>query len=161
MANDRLLHIYLNDHLAGQAAAMALAERCLSPNRGTPLGEYLVGFIQELKQDRAELEGVMRRVGARQSQLKQTAARALERVGRLKLNGQILSYSDLSRLEELEALCLGVEGKMALWQVLDRLRSADPRLSSTPVEELLERATRQRATLEEHRQAAAAVAFEA
>jgi hypothetical protein len=51
-----------------------------------------------------------------------------EKAGRLKLNGELLGYSPLSRLEELEALSLGVEGKLALWTALRRTHGDDPRL---------------------------------
>ncbi|MEA2532245.1 MAG: hypothetical protein QOJ93_56, partial [Actinomycetota bacterium] len=39
----KLLHIYLNDHLAGSAAGSELARRCRDNNRGTPLAEFLDG----------------------------------------------------------------------------------------------------------------------
>ena len=45
--DDRLLSIYLNDHLAGAMLGRALAQRCLSRNRATSLGEFLEGLAAE------------------------------------------------------------------------------------------------------------------
>ena len=41
MAADKLLSIYLNDHLAGATIGVELARRIRARNRGTPLGDYL------------------------------------------------------------------------------------------------------------------------
>ena len=48
-----------------------------------------------------------------------------EKLGRLKLNGQLLGYSPLSRLIELEGLMLGIAGKLAMWIALSS-RSGRP-----------------------------------
>jgi len=55
---------------------------------------------------------------------KQFVAWTAEKAGRLKLNGRLLGYSPLSRVEELEALRLGVTGKRMLWIALDELSAA-------------------------------------
>jgi hypothetical protein len=157
MTNDGLLAIYLNDHLAGSVSASELARRCLSNNRGTPLGVYLTTFIDELEADRRALLEIMDRVGARPDPLKQAAGWAMEKVGRLKLNGSLLGYSDLSRLIEMETLRLGVEGKLAGWITLIAIE--DPRLDAEELRRLERRAKRQRDKLEKHRREAAVVAF--
>ena len=51
----------------------------------------------------------------------------------LKLNGQLLQYSDLSRLLELEGLGLGIHGKMDLWRGLIAVRDAYPPLNGGSV----------------------------
>ena len=157
---DAHLRIYLNDHLAGSVAALELARRSLSRNRSSPLGRYLRTFIAEAEADRRTLEEVMRRVGARPDPLKRAAAWSAEKVGRLKLNGRLLGYSDLSRLEELEGLCLGVEGKRALWRARAKVADGDRRLQGFDFERLARRAQGQRRALEEHRMRAAATALQ-
>jgi hypothetical protein len=147
---EKLLHIYLADHLAVAIGTHAVAKRCLQSNRDSPLGNYLAeGLIPELEEDRAALENVMDAVGAPKASYKQLTARAAAQVGRLKLNGRALTYSPLSRLEELEGLCLGVEGKVLLWTSL----SSTPRAQRLGVDtnRLIERARAQRSHLEEHR----------
>jgi hypothetical protein len=47
-ARVKLLHIYLNDHLAGSAAGSELALRCRDKNRGTPLAEFLDGLLKQI-----------------------------------------------------------------------------------------------------------------
>jgi hypothetical protein len=74
---------------------------------------YLIRFLEEVRQDRGALLELMRRLQFPCNRGKITVAWAAEKVGRLKLNGQLKGYSDLSRLLELEGLCLGVEGKLS------------------------------------------------
>jgi hypothetical protein len=91
--------------------------------------------------------------------VKTAAAWAGEKLGRLKLNGQLTGYSPLSRLLELEALVAGLEGKRSLWSALARVRDADRRLDAFDLEALAERARSQRERLEPYRLAAAAEAL--
>lgn len=146
--DDRLLGIYLNDHLAGATAGLELSRRLHQQNKGTSYGEDLAGLPAEIAEDRETLRALMKRLGATENPLKSTAAWIAERAGRLKMNGRILGYSPLSRVEELEALRLGVEGKMALWRLLKETRGADPRLEGIDLDALLTRAERQSGTLE-------------
>ena len=159
MTDNKLLRIYLNDHLAGSLAGIEVAKRCRSSNEGTPLGDYLATFVIELEEDRADLSKVMDQLGFAQDKLKTTAAWVAEKVGRLKLNGQITGYSDLSRLLELEGLCVGVEGKLSLWRSLKHISGTDSRLAVTDLDGLIKRAERQREELESHRLEAAEVAL--
>lgn len=159
MSDDRYLHIYLNDHAAGQAAGRQLTRRALANNRGTPLGDYLERFLAEIEEEAGILDDAMRRVGAQVDPLKQAAAWLAERIGRLKLNGQLLGYSDLSRLEEVEGLCLGVDGRLSLWRALGELADSDARLAPVDFDALTRRARTQRRRLERFRVEAATQAF--
>lgn len=160
MGNRNLLHIYLNDHLAGCVAVEEVAKRCLSSNAGTPLGDSLARLLTEIRADRKVLEDVMRGVGARKDPVKRGAAWAAEKLARLKLNGRVIQYSDLSRLEELEVLGLMVEAKASLWRSLATLAVRDPRLRSFDFGALERRAEGQRQSLERHRLEATARAFQ-
>ncbi len=152
------LGIYLNDHLAGATVGRELAKRAAGSNRGTPLGEFLERLRGEIAADRETLLEVMRAVDVGEDHAKTIAARVGERLGRLKLNGNLLGYSPLSRVVELEGLLLGVQGKGALWRSLHGL--ADPRLAEFDFLALERRAKRQQSGLEKHRVAAALIAFE-
>jgi hypothetical protein len=155
----RLLGIYLNDHLAGAVGASEVARRSLRSNRHTALAMDLERFLNEIGEDRASLEGVMDRLGIPRSPIKTTAGRVLGQVGRLKLNGRILRYSPLSRLEELEALVAGVEAKKAMWVSLKRVRDQGVELG-VDLDDLVARAQRQKRMLERRRLEAVAQAFE-
>jgi hypothetical protein len=155
----RLLRIYLNDHLMGAVGGAELARRCLNNNRGTPLGAFLAQLLEEIVEDRETLRDLMARMEFPTDRLKVTAAALAEKAARLKLNGRILGYSDLSRLIELEGLCAGVALKLRLWRALKDIATSDPRLSATDFDALIERATAQLDGLERHRLEAVRRAF--
>jgi hypothetical protein len=81
------------------------------------------------------------------------------RVGRLKRNGQLRGYSPLSRVLELEALSVGIAGKLALWETLQRVPDPGRRLRASELRHLIERARRQREEVEELRLEAVHQAF--
>jgi hypothetical protein len=157
MTSDRLLGIYLNDHLAGSSVIRDRCRAMIVANRGTELGAFLVGLLGEIIDDRRTLLELMASLGVAPSPLKTTLARVAERAGRLKPNGQLTGYSPLSRLEELELLSVGIEGKRLLWIVLGDL--GDARLVRFDFAALVSRAEAQRSQIEPQRLAAARVAF--
>ena len=161
MEDNKLLRIYLNDHLAGSVAGHELAKRTMSNNAGTPLADYLIEFIQQLEEEQGVVEGILDSFEASPDRIKQMAAWIAEKAGRLKLNGQITGYSDLSRLLEIEGLCLGVEGKLSLWRSLKRVKEHHQELRAVDLDHLIERAEKQRARLEGFRREAAQTAFAA
>jgi hypothetical protein len=155
----RLLSIYLNDHLAGSTVGVELTRRALKENEGTELGAFLRTLLSEIEQDRATLVQLMDGLSIRPSKAKIAAGWTAEKLGRLKLNGQITGYSPLSRLVELEGLAIGIEGKRSLWLALAQIREREPRLLDLDLDALAERARSQRDRLEPYRLAAAAAAL--
>jgi hypothetical protein len=153
---DKLLGIYLNDHLAGSVVGVELAKRAAAQNEGSELGDFLAVLAEDIEEDRNALKSIMDHVGVGENRVKVPIAWAAEKVGRLKPNGQLTGYSPLSRLVELEGLALGVTGKLALWRSLAATRSD---LGSFGLETLIERAESQRDGLEKHRVKAARDAF--
>jgi hypothetical protein len=153
----KYLTIYLNDHLAGSSFGLELAKRAARENAGSELGAFLADLRLEIEEDRQALEQVMDELGAGRDPVKRVGAWIAEKAGRLKLNGQLRGYSPLSRLVELEALSLGIEGKRMLWIALGA--SAGERLGAARLEELVARAERQRSALEPHRLAAVNLAW--
>ncbi len=158
-ASDKYLSIYLNDHLAGAIGGSELAKRAAQNNSETDFGPPLEGLAAGIDEDRQTLELLMERLGVRKDLLKDAAAWMAEKVGRLKLNGQLTGYSDLSRLIELEGLSLGVEGKLSLWRNLREVAEAHPVLEPEEIDGLLARAESQRKELETLRRRAAAIAL--
>jgi hypothetical protein len=153
-----LLAIYLNDHLAGATLGVELARRLRASNRGDPdFGPALAEICAEIEADRETLKAVMDRLGAGRSKLRPLAALLGERVGRLKLNGRFRGYSPLSRVEELEALQLGVAGKRRLWRVLGHTHDKD--LADFDLDALAARAIAQLGRLEILHLKAAALAL--
>jgi hypothetical protein len=155
----RLIAIYLNDHLAGSTGGLELARRARGANRGTEFEAPLERLATEIAEDRAALLDVMARLGVTRDPLKVWAGWAAEKAGRLKLNGRLTGYSPLSRVVELEALALGIEGKRALWRALATVAAEDERLAGVDFAALGRRADRQRRLVERERLRAAAIAF--
>lgn len=152
------LAIYLNDHLAGATAGVELARRLRASNReDDTFGRPLDRICDEIEADRAALANVIERLGFSRSKIKPAGAWIAEKLGRLKLNGQLRGYSPLSRLIELEGLLIGITGKRALWQTLANHNDAN-RLG-IDFERLTERAEEQRSTVADlHRLAVEALA---
>jgi len=153
------LDVYLNDHLAGATGGIELCQRALRENSGTDLGAFLEGLLAEIVDDRRVLEDVAHRLSSDRSPFKPAAAWALEKAGRLKLNGQMRGYSPLSRLIELELLHGGVGIKRSLWQALRAAFPDDPRLRGVDLDALIQRANLQLAGIEAQRLAAAGEAL--
>ena len=151
MIQVRYLAVYLNDHLAGATAAHELVKRAVSSNEGTEYGEFLTELEHEIAEDRATLVHLMERFDVAQDKLKLTGAFIGEKLGRLKPNAHLLSYSPLSRVVELEVLGLGIEGKLSLWRALLDMEHADERLDPEELQTLVDRAQAQRRQLEPHR----------
>lgn len=154
-----LLGIYLRDHLAGSRAGLELARRAEHENRGNPVGEYLTVFRVELEQDRAVLERVMKELDVSPPPLKERAMWLMERVGRLKLNGRLMGYSPLSRVMELEGLCMGTQGRLCLLRSLERLARMERRLAGIDFAALIARAEAQLKMLNRLRLLASDTAF--
>jgi hypothetical protein len=151
--------IYLNDHLAGATVGVELARRARNTNKDNELGDFLRRLTREIEGDRQTLRSVMSELGVRVDRAKQAAAWGSEKIGRLKPNGQLVGYSPLSRVVELELLAIGVSGKRGMWRALQHVLEAP--LTSADLAFLIERADRQRTELEEYRLRAAAEAFPA
>jgi hypothetical protein len=161
MATDEQLGVYLNDHLAGSAAGIELAEKLRDNNPGTELGNLAAGLHRDIGQDRATLEELMGRLEIDRHPVKQAAGWALEKLSRLRLNPASAGSAELTRLLETEALSLGIEGKLAMWLALREAAAGDRRLAGTDFDRLVDRARQQRQSLEPHRLAAALRAFSA
>jgi len=147
-----LLGVYLNDHLAGATAGVELSRRMAASAgpRGAADGT-LENLAAEIAADRGSLIEIMTRLNIPLRSYKVFAAWAGEKAGRLKLNRRLLTRSPLSSLEEAEILRLGVEGKAAGWRTLRVLAERDNRLDTRVLDELIARAARQSAALEDLR----------
>lgn len=145
----KYLPIYLNDRLAAATAAAELAKRVRAATDGV-LGTLMARIGDEVAEDRETLRGFMRGVGASEDKVKVFVGFTGEKLGRFKLNGHLVSPSPLSRLTELDALCLLIEDRRAMWRTL-----AEAGFEGADFAGLEARAEAQREALEPHRLAAA------
>jgi hypothetical protein len=157
--NEKFVRIYLQDHHAGSTTGLELARRIRGNNEGNEYGAEMAKIVDEIAADRDALESIMDELGFGSDTIKDLGAWALEKVGRLKLNGQITGYSPLSRVVELEGLVTGINGKIALWIALLQIAPEEPRLDPARLEKLRERGESQREQVETLRKRAAREAF--
>ena len=156
----KYLATYLNDHLLGSTLGLELVRRAAGENKGSELGAFLDGLVGEIEEDRDTLLAVIGELGVKPDQLKVAAGWTAEKLGRLKPNGQLLGYSPLSPLVELEGLLIGIQGKLAMWQALADV-AEQVGLERARFEALSARAERQQTEVEGHRLAAARTALTA
>jgi hypothetical protein len=159
--NEKLVRIYLQDHHAGATTGLELARRIHANNESNDYGRAMAPIVDEIAADRKALEGVMDDLGFGSDTIKDLGAWTLEKVGRLKMNGQITGYSPLSRVVEFEGLMTGITGKIGLWTALLQIAPDEPRLDAAHLERLRERGEGQRTKVEELRERAAGEAFQA
>ena len=112
------LKTYLVDHAALTLSVLELAKRARNSNSEGELGEFLTEVVPILEAERKTLKEMLCRIKGSDSHLKNFAAWGAEKAGRFKLNDSLFSYSDLSRVVELEALLAATEVKTAMWDAL-------------------------------------------
>jgi hypothetical protein len=154
--DQKLLGIYLNDHLAGSVVGTRLVRRIAKHNEGNHYGSEASRLAHEIEQDKATLEELMERLGVRKKRARLAVAAVTETAGRLKPNGRLVGYSPLSRVIELEALTIGITGKLELWQ---SLKATGERIDGVDPDELIARAEDQRGRVRELRLQASREAF--
>jgi hypothetical protein len=159
MVDLKLLRIFMQDHLAASTAGLELARRAYGANRGTTYGDALSRVADEIEEDRRALAGMLTDLGFKPDRVKILGAWTGEKVGRLKLNGQLKGYSPLSRVEELEALIAGINAKLSLWRIVLEVAKEERRLDADRIQRLIERGEKQLETVEDLRTRAARAAF--
>ena len=160
--NDKRLRIYLDDHSALMVAEVELIGRCWWSNRNQPLGEFLQTLENEVKAQKSIVQDMLHRIGSKntiESRLKNGAAWFAEKLGRLKLNDSLLTYSDLSRVIELETLSAAAHERIALWDNLDSVAGDDPRLEGITFPFFRDQSQQHLDKLNTHRREAATQAF--
>lgn len=144
---------YLHDHLAGAVVAIELLEVLRDQHAGEPLGQFAGDLLVEVEADRTVLRRLAERVGAESNPVKEATAWVGEKVTRLKLGRQ--AAGEFGTFEALEALALGILGKLALWRALKGVADQDDRLRELDLDRLAARAEAQHARVEERRLEAA------
>lgn len=157
--DEHVLRIYMNDQLAAGVLWRELAWRAQRNNDGSELGDALARVAAITTEDVETFRAMMDRLHLRRNPAKIGIAVMAERVGRLKLNGHLRTYSPLSRFVELDTLLMGVVGKRILWKNLGDFAGLRSRLPDVDFDELLERAQAQIDLLEPFHAAAAREAF--
>jgi hypothetical protein len=136
--------VYLDDHLAGSAAAVEILETL---GNDTSLGGWATALLSEIEADRRVLRDLRMRVGETPSLLKERLGWLAGTLSRIKLHQK--TAGPLGKLEALETLALGIQRKLGLWRALQV--GADSGLAGTDYDRLCTRARAQFRQVEERR----------
>jgi hypothetical protein len=156
--NNKLMRIYLRDHLAGATAGAARARRLAAAEQHSSDAETLAAFARDLEEDRQSLISIMKQLDIAPNVLKNSVAAVAEKVGTLKANGRVVQRSPLTPVIELEAMQMGVRGKHSLWVSMQRATER-AQLSGVDVDVLFQRAEQQLLLLAELHQRRAEETF--
>jgi hypothetical protein len=149
---------YLNDHLAGSLAALELLDHLITLHSGADR-EPFTQLRSEVEKDQRVLRQLLQELGEKESSMRKAAAWLTEKLGRAKLRFDDLGKGDLQLLEALEALALGIQGKLALWRALATISDAILGLGTLDLDRLQRRAVEQFQQVEEWRLRAARAAL--
>jgi len=145
----RVIAHYLHTHLAGAAAGIDLFGRSGAAQLDDEIGDIVLQLREQLVDERRALLRMAERLGVGESTVLTTVARAGERIGRLKPNGDLLRRTPLTDLVELEAMLVAVGGKIAGWQALLSVADAHDGLDRAELDMLLDQGEDQQRRLAE------------
>jgi hypothetical protein len=154
MANEHIA-TYLNDHLAGSVVAIELLEHLEAAHAETDIGRFAAELRADVSADRRELEALMESLQVTESRTRKVSAWLSEKMTELKLRLDDPGDGALRLLEALEAVSLGIEGKLGLWRALAAASEGAPPLQEFDYERLAQRAIDQRNRVEAERLKAA------
>ena len=157
--NAKLLTNYMKDHFAGSVAAVELLNHLISSHRGKTHEQFFIRLKEEVAEDQEVLQGLLHDLDSGGGALRNTTAFLSEKLARIKLLLEDPSGGQLARLEKLEALALGIEGKRTLWCALLAVSEEIPALRKVNFARLGQRADDQRKRVEARRIEAAREAF--
>jgi hypothetical protein len=152
------LTTYLNDHLAGSVAALELLDRLLERDPGSGRDE-LARIRVDIEEDQQTLQRILMDVGGKENPIRKAAAWLAEKLGQVKLGLDDQGSGELRVLESLEALGLGIQGKLMLWRALEAVKGPVPSLGGIDLQQLQQRAEGQLRRVEDLRLRAARVAL--
>jgi hypothetical protein len=159
MTNEHLA-TYLNDHLAGSVAAIELLEDLEAAYAANELERFFTDLRNDIEADRQELNGLMEQLEIAQSRPRKAGAWIAGKFAELKMRLDDSAHGPLRLLESLDAVELGITGKLALWQALIAAAEVAPALrGALDYQRLARRATEQIERVELRRLEAAKAAF--
>jgi hypothetical protein len=148
---------YLNDHLAGSVAAVALLEDLSTRYSGQPLAAFLVELQREVKSDQNVLRKLLGDAEEKESKFRKIIAWIAGKLARAKFKTAGEGFGGVGLVQAFETLALGIRGKQLLWRALATSNWAV--LHDVDLARLEQRAIEQQERVEQKRLAAAREAF--
>ena len=134
MPKERLA-TYLNDHLMGAAGALEIVDQFIT--EAPDLEPVLTELKADIEADREELIKLMGRLDIAESRIRRAGGWLAEQVAEFKF---AMEDQSLRRLERLEALVVGIQGKLRLWRALDAASNFNRDLAGVDYGRLAQRA---------------------
>jgi hypothetical protein len=151
---------YLNDHLAGAVAGLAILDHIIDKTSEAEKKDILALLKKDIEEDKETLQGLIEDLEIGESTFRKVSGWASEKLIELKLRFDDPSAGPFLLFESLEALSLGIEGKRSLWRALSRIPGGGTALGSLDLDNLTKRAEAQRDVVETFRLSAAIQAFQ-
>lgn len=151
MTDTSTLHAYLNDHRAGATGALHLIRRMQEADDPVTPSGFLKDLGDRVEIDLMTLEDVMARLDIGHDTARATAGWIGEHLSRLRLSPTVTGSQHLTHLLELETISMGIQGKVMLWQALERAVGDDSRLREVAFTELIARGRGQFEEVQSHR----------
>jgi hypothetical protein len=157
--SSKALITYLNDHLAGSVAALELLDHLAELHSDPDRKRFFTGLRADVEEDQTVLQQLIKKAGGEESAARKAAAWLTEKFGRVKLHLDDPGNGQLRVLEAIEALGLGIQGKLALWRALGAVAGRVPQLQGIDYTRLEQRAMQQHQQVEGQRLQTARVAL--
>jgi hypothetical protein len=140
------LSTYLNDHLAGAVMALEVIDQLAT--EAPDLKSILLETKSDIEADREQLIALMKKLDIAESRVRKAGAWFAEQIAEAKFEMDDHAGGLLGRLERLEALALGIEGKRGLWRALEAASATEATLGGLDYPQLIQRAKDQRERME-------------
>jgi hypothetical protein len=153
------LAVYLKDHLAGSQAGLEILEHIEAEHGVGRIAEITSRIRREIEGERTVLTQLLAELDASTSVPRRVAGWMSEKALELKLIADDPGNGALRLFEAVEAIELGVHGKLGLWKALAANAQEIPLLRTIDYESLIRQAEEQEALLEILRLEASRAAF--
>ena len=153
------LAIYLKDHLAGSEAGLEILEHIESAHGVGRIADITTRIRGEIEGERKVLARLLAQLDASTSVPRRVAGWMSEKALELKLIADDPGNGALRLFEAVEAIKLGVHGKLGLWKALEANAQQIPVLATVDYAVLIKQAEEQETLLEILRLEASRAAF--
>lgn len=142
------LATYLKDHDGGSEAALEILDQLEAAHGKEAAGQMARTLRPQFLDERRQVRTLLESLGDSTSVTRRVAGWLAEKALQVKLIADDPTDGSLRLLEAVEALALGVHGKLGLWRALADNESAVPALATLQLPPLIAQAEAQRALIE-------------
>ncbi|RBP36103.1 hypothetical protein DES53_11852 [Roseimicrobium gellanilyticum] len=153
------LAIYINDHLAGSVAALALIDDMSDALDDATLKSFLAELKEEITEEQQVLRILLQANDYKEGAIKKAVAWLGEKASSPKFGGTKNDHQGLAIMQGLEMLYIGITGKLLQWHAFQAAIAPMVEALGFDLHQLQQQAEKQRSTVEEYRLVYARRAF--